>query len=186
MNKPVISSEESPAVIGHFLLPTVKLRIILAVLFSLLFIALSVSLGALSVHKFIAAFSRSEEIVSGLIYAINMAVISLATFELGLSVGKEYTQDNDDNIYTTVRSSITRFVGVVCIALVLEGLIMVIKYSQMELAGNLVYPVAIIVSASFLLIALGMFLFLTRGFELPISERKIADKDSIAPEYNRM
>ena len=123
---------------------------------------LSISLGGLSVQKFISAFSDKDGMISGLVYAINMAIISLATFELGISVGKEYTQEDSDNIYAAVRRSITRFVGVVCIALVLEGLIMVIKYSQLELAGNLGYPVAIIASASLLLIALGAFLFLTR------------------------
>ena len=42
----------------------------------------------------------------------------------------------------------------------LEGLIMIIKYSQLDLAGNLYYPVAIIVSTALLLAALGLFLWL--------------------------
>ena len=62
-----------------------------------------------------------------------------------------------------------RFIGTVCVALSLEGLkawrleglIMVIKYSQLELAGNLYYPVAIIVSTALLLSSLGLFIFLT-------------------------
>jgi len=37
----------------------------------------------------------------------------------------------------------------------------VIKYSQLDLAGNLGYPVAIIASASLLLLSLGGFLRLT-------------------------
>jgi len=89
--------------------------------------------------------------------------VSLAIFELGVGVGKEYDSEVDEqgSIYSSVRRSITRFVAVVCIALVLEGLIMVIKYSQLELAGNLSYPVAIIVAASLLLLSLGGFLKLT-------------------------
>ena len=38
---------------------------------------------------------------------------------------------------------------------------MVIKYSQLELAGNLYYPVAIIASTALLLTALGLFIYLT-------------------------
>ena len=57
-----------------------------------------------------------------------------------------------------LRRTMPRFIGTVCIALSLEALIMVIKYSQLELAGNLYYPVAIIVSTAFLLTALGLFL----------------------------
>jgi len=40
-------------------------------------------------------------------------------------------------------------------------LLMVIKYSQLDLAGNLYYPVAIISSAALLLIVLGVFLRLS-------------------------
>jgi len=50
---------------------------------------------------------------------------------------------------------------VVFVALVLESLIMVIKYSQQDLAGFLYYPVAIIASAALLLIALGVFIKLS-------------------------
>lgn len=97
-------------------------------------------------------------VVSG----INTLVISLAMYELGVGVGKEYDPDNSpDNAYQTVRRTISRFVGTVCSALVLEGLIMAIKYSQLDLAGNLVYPVALLISAAVLLIALGVFLRLT-------------------------
>ena len=45
--------------------------------------------------------------------------------------------------------------------LVLESLIMVIRYNQQALAGFLYYPVAIISSASFLLIALSVFIKLS-------------------------
>lgn len=142
--------------------PTARLRAFLAIFFSLLFMALSIAFAMVAVREFIGAMTDVKGLTSGLIASINAAVISLAAFELGLNVGKEYVQESDDDIYAAVRRSIARFVGVVCIALVLEGLIMVIKYSQLELAGNLGYPVAIIGSASLLLIALGLFLFLTR------------------------
>lgn len=142
--------------------PTARLRALLAIFFSLLFMALSLAFAALSVREFAGAFSHVNGLTSGLIASVNAAVISLAAFELGFNVGKEYVQENDEDIFAVVRRSVARFVGVVCIALVLEGLIMVIKYSQLELAGNLGYPVAIIGAASMLLIALGLFLFLTR------------------------
>jgi hypothetical protein len=142
--------------------PTARLRALLAIFFSLLFMALSLAFAALSVKEFAGAISNVNGLTSGLVASINAAVISLAAFELGFNVGKEYVQENGDDIFAAVRRSVARFVGVVCIALVLEGLIMVIKYSQLELAGNLGYPVAIIGAASLLLVALGLFLFLTR------------------------
>ena len=110
------------------------------------------------------ALNPEGEFMSAVVKSINTFVISLAMFELGAGISKEYSSaEDDENIYLNVRRTITRFVGTVCIALVLEALIMIIKYSQLELAGNLFYPVGILFGGSFLLIALGIFLWLTKG-----------------------
>tara|TARA_R110001583_G_scaffold1583_3_gene12332 strand:- start:13468 stop:13926 length:459 start_codon:yes stop_codon:yes gene_type:complete len=96
--------------------------------------------------------------------SINTGIIALAVFELALIINKEYSEpveENDKNAIDTLRGTLPRFIGTVCVALSLEGLIMVIKYSQLDLAGNLYYPVAIITSTALLLTALGLFIFLT-------------------------
>lgn len=142
---------------------------LMAQAFSFLFLTLSMSLAGMAVYHFVMAFTTEASLANGLIKTINFAVVSLAIFELGIGISKEYTSSSDeleDNIFATVRRSITRFVAVVCVALVLEGLIMVIKYSQLDLAGNLYYPVAIIASASILLLSLGGFLKLTEHVEV--------------------
>ncbi|WP_294929354.1 hypothetical protein [Sulfurimonas sp.] len=89
---------------------------------------------------------------------VNTSIIAIAVFELAIVINKEYSNDNGHNVVHMLRRTLPRFIGTVCVALSLEGLIMVIKYSQLDLAGNLYYPVAIIISAAFLLIALGVFL----------------------------
>lgn len=143
-----------------------KLKILIAIIFSTFFLILSISLAGLAVYQFISSFTggfKEEELVSGIITPLNTAIIALATFELGIGVGKEYTtpDEGNENVYSVIRRTITRFVGVVCIALVLESLIMIIKYSQLELIGNLFYPVAVLIGTSALLIALGGFIRLT-------------------------
>ncbi len=140
-----------------------NIKYLMARIFYFLFMLLSITLGGLAIYEFIHSFSSVESLANGLIKTINIAVVSLAIFELGVGIGKEYSDEEHEqgDIYSSVRRSITRFVAVVCTALVLEGLIMVIKYSQLELAGNLSYPVAIIASASLLLLSLGGFLKLT-------------------------
>ncbi|MDX5332900.1 MAG: hypothetical protein LPK58_02525 [Gammaproteobacteria bacterium] len=148
--------------------PMAVIKGLIALMFSTLFLTLSVSLGILAIVQFTQAFGSEGALISGLVKSINTAVISLATFELGIGIGKEYSIDEEGgDIFPAVRRSITRFVAVVCIALVLEGLIMVIKYSQLDMAGNLYYPVAIVVSASMLLLALGGFLRLTQAERRP-------------------
>jgi len=69
-----------------------------------------------------------------------------------------------------MRRGVGRFGSVVFVALALESLIMVIKYSQKDLAGFLYYPAAILASAALLLVALGLFVRLTA----PPAEASIA------------
>lgn len=128
-----------------------------ATLFSTLFMIISASLIGLSVVHFIEAI-QSGEFITGVIKSINDLFIALATYELAVGIFKEYREGDDANLFSSIRRTVARFVSVVVIALVLEGLIMIIKYSQLDLAGNLFYPVAVIFSASFLLIALAVFL----------------------------
>ena len=132
---------------------------------ALTFLSLALLLIGLAGFQFVTGISEGNEIVNVLIKSINTSVIALAIFELGIGIGKEYGKhtEEEDNTFMVVRRTITRFVGTVSIALVLEGLIMIIKYSQLDLAGNLYYPVGILISASVLLAGMGLFLNLTRA-----------------------
>jgi len=138
---------------------------VVGTLFSVIFHALSILLIISASYNFADyVINPQGDFMSTVIKSINTFVISLAMFELGAGISKEYSSsDEEENTYSNTRRIITRFVGTVCIALVLEALIMIIKYSQLELAGNLYYPVGILFGSSFLLIALGAFLWLTKG-----------------------
>lgn len=146
-------------------------KVSVAFLFSAIFHLIAILLIGLSVQMFIVGLYNPElDLVTLVIKSINTLVISLAMYELGIGVGKEYTaSDQGENIFQNIRRTITRFVGTVCIALVLEALIMIIKYSQLELAGNLYYPVSILIACSLLLVSLGGFLSLTRSTGLAIN-----------------
>ena len=134
-------------------------------LLALVFLSLSLFLIVLAGVQLVSGFNEEQEIINILIKSINTSIITLAIFELGLSIGKEYGKnaDEEDHTYMVIRRTIARFVGTVCIVLVLEGLIMIIKYSQLDLAGNLFYPVGILISSSVLLAGMGLFLQLTRA-----------------------
>lgn len=140
-----------------------RIKYVMAWFFSGFFLMMTTALLGLMFYQFAAGLFSAEDITKTLLRTISTAVIALATFELGVGIGREYlTHDAQENVYSNVRRTTTRFFGVVSIALVLEALIMVIKYSKLDMAGNLYYPVAIIFGASVLLVALGLFLFLTR------------------------
>lgn len=158
--EPPIPASSTPLATIRF-----RMKMAMAMLFSIIFKCVSASLVLLGIYQFFHSMAGGEsEFISVIVKSVNTFVIALAIFELGIGVGKEYTvPDEGENIYLNIRRTITRFVGTVCIALVLEALIMIIKYSQLELAGNLYYPVGILLGGSALLVALGIFLKLTRG-----------------------
>lgn len=144
---------------------SISQRACFALVFGLIFQLLSIVLVLQSFVDFYLDITiQNVEFTSAIISSINTFIIALAMFELGIGISKEYlVEEKQSSFYATIRRTITRFVGTVCIALVLEALIMIIKYSQLELAGNLWYPVGILIGGSILLIALGLFLYLTQG-----------------------
>lgn len=140
----------------------------IAKLFTILFLGLAIAILYSLFSTVIKGVINGADITQIFLTSINTGIIALAVFELALVVHKEYStheKENEGNAIAGLRRTVPRFIGTVCVALSLEGLIMVIKYSQLELAGNLYYPVAIISSTALLLTALALFIHLTKDNE---------------------
>lgn len=130
--------------------------------FAMLFLAMSVSFAIMSLVAFVDPILHGGDIMDGLVQGLHTGVVALAVYELAQIVHQEYDQEGKpQNVMSRIRRGVARFGSVVIVALVLESLIMVIKYSQKDLAGFLFYPAAIICSAALLLSALGLFARLT-------------------------
>lgn len=142
------------------------IRRVFALSFTLIFLGLAAAILISLVINVFNQLITGVDIMEIFLNSINTGVIGLAVFELALVINKEYSSskvdEQEDDAIAVLRRTMPRFIGTVCVALSLEGLIMVIKYSQLDLAGNLYYPVAIITCTSLLLSALGLFLHLTR------------------------
>lgn len=138
-------------------------RTLFAKIFTIIFLGLAVAIIISLLNTVVIGILNGTNIMSVFLSSINTGIIALAVFELALVINKEYSggEEDDEDPVASLRRTIPRFIGTVCVALSLEGLIMVIKYSQLDLAGNLYYPVAIIASTALLLSALGLFIFLT-------------------------
>ncbi|MFQ3231795.1 hypothetical protein [Reinekea sp.] len=138
-------------------------RTVFAKMFTFIFFALAAAILVSLSKTVVEGIINGKDIMQIFLSSINTGIIALAVFELALVIHHEYSShDQEEDAVVGLRRTIPRFIGTVCVALSLEGLIMVIKYSQLELAGNLYYPVAIITSTAFLLIALSVFLYLTK------------------------
>jgi hypothetical protein len=135
---------------------------------SILFFALAAAILGTTLAAAVSHVLGGEEITQVIVKIVNASVIAMAVFEVALVIGMEYGAEAGHDVVVMLRRTLPRFIGTVCVALSLEGLMMVIKYSQLDMAGNLYYPVAIVVSAALLLTALGAFLRLApRQAEAP-------------------
>lgn len=158
--------------------------------FSVMFFMFSLFLVAMMFSEIISGFFESKKMIGIFLNAINTAVVALAIFELGTVISKEYCNNEESHIVVVLRRTLPRFISIVCIALALEGLLMVIKYSQLDLAGNLYYPVAIIVATSTLIISLGVFLrftnFSVESGDLPARQGSSNNgQPSCIPDYRQ-
>lgn len=142
----------------------ILIRTVFAKMFTLIFLGLAIAIIFSLLNTIILGLLEGSNIMEVFLRSINTGIIALAVFELALVINKEYSgqEDEGEGAVASLRRTIPRFIGTVCIALSLEGLIMVIKYSQLDMAGNLYYPVAIISSTALLLTSLGLFLHFTR------------------------
>ena len=142
---------------------SVIVRTVFAKIFTVIFFGLAAAIILSLVVNAVEGIISGENIMQMFLSSINTGIIALAVFELALVIDKEYSgHEEESDAVVSLRRTIPRFIGTVCVALSLEGLIMVIKYSQLDLAGNLYYPVAIISSTALLLTSLSIFLYLTR------------------------
>lgn len=137
--------------------------------FTLVFFAMAAIVLCSSVYRAVVFFLETQDFTQFTIQIVNGGIIAMALFELATVIAAEYGRERSHDVITMMKRTLPRFIGTVAIALSLEGLMMVIKYSQLDLAGNLYYPVAIIISAAFLLIALGVFIRLADSTESPSS-----------------
>ncbi len=135
--------------------------------FALFFLSFALLYATSAVIEFVKPILSDGDLAGGLVKGLHMGVVALAVYELAQVVHQEYDMSGKPaDAIKRLRRGVTRFASVVFVALVLESLIMVIKYSQQDLAGFLYYPVAIIASASLLLIALGVFIKLSNPVQL--------------------
>jgi len=134
--------------------------------FALMFFCFSVCFAISAAIEFARPILEDGDFLEGLVRGLHTGVVALAVYELAEIVHQEYDRDGrPQNGLTRIRRGVSRFGAVVIVALCLESLIMVIKYSQQDLAGFLYYPAAIIVAASMLLMALGVFARMTAARE---------------------
>ncbi|MFC6631940.1 hypothetical protein [Microbulbifer taiwanensis] len=133
-------------------------------LFSAFFLILCAAIFISTVSTFTHFILTTEiyyidnEIPQVVINAISNLIIALAMFELYVVIRINLNTEHKISTFFALLGSAARFIIVVCVALALEGLVLVIKLVQDEKTEELLAPIAVIFCAGVLLISLGLFL----------------------------
>jgi len=166
-------------------LKNLSIHIIFTWLFSLVFLILCVAILASTIPIFAdfifspEIFNSKNEIPAAVVNAISNLIIALAMFELFIVIKINIKAEPTPENFHTLLESAPRFIIVVCVALALEGLVLVIKLIQHENTDDMLAPIAVILSSAVLLISLGIFLKLCHG-RLKIPHEGDADKEGSA------
>jgi hypothetical protein len=144
------------------------------------------TLGALSTIIFSTAMiylskSSGEASSSSLGYlftAVGLTTIAVVVLDLAVTVFREMvTSEGEKRHPFRVRQSLTRFMVMVIIAILIEGLIMLFKFSETDKLNALPYAILTFAGALMLIIGLGIYLKIT----IPVE--KLIEKDS--PEKSK-
>jgi len=140
------------------------------------------TLGALSTIVFSVAiiyFGKSSGVsladkLGYLFTAIGLTTIAVVVLDLAVTVYREMvTSEGEKRHPFRVRGSLTRFMMMVIIAVLIEGLIMLFKFSETDRLHALPYVILIFAGALLLIIGLGIYLKLT----IPVE--KMLEKDEL-------
>ena len=152
-------------------------------LISALFVACAAMLIAFALYdlwKLVTSADGSAGRVHGVLNAIALLTIAVATLELGQTILEEEVQREAQMAAPTrVRRFLSRFMVVLVVALSIETLVAVFEFTRTDPA-QLPYAAAIGVSAAALLAAWGVFVHLNRSAEElePEAMRKAKEEDA--------
>jgi len=119
---------------------------------------LAVGLVAFGLTDLVTTINRSwDESGDALLTAIGYVVIALAVFD----VAKYFIEEEVSprvGILTAAeqRRVITKFISTIVIAVFIEGLVIVIKVSKLDV-DKMLYPTALLATAALIVIALGVY-----------------------------
>jgi hypothetical protein len=136
------------------------LRILSQLMFGFASLALMVMAAGLILHgcwQLLYAFLHGASVGDPLLSAVGYIVIAIAVFDVAkFLVEEEVISGAERGIASQARKSLTKFVSTISIALFLEGLVTVFRVSSGDVA-LMVYPTFLLLTATLLIIGLGVY-----------------------------
>src|SRR6185437_7725141 len=134
---------------------------------SLLLMAMSLALvvfGCIEVLT-VGAWRDASDALLG---AIGYLVISMAVFDVAkYFIEEEVIRGREMRSAAEARRSLTKFISTIAIAVFIEGLLIVFRTSHHEIS-EMMYPIALLVTAILIVIGLGFFQYMSAQAELVV------------------
>jgi hypothetical protein len=132
-----------------------------------------------------------EDFGQGVLRGVGFIVVAVAVFEVAkYLVEEEVMRNREMHSAAEARRSLTKFVSTISIAVFLEGLVTVFRVSQ-ESVSLLLYPAAIMVTGTILILGLGLYQRMSVTVEREVEqkdkrvEREVEQKDKRATAKDR-
>lgn len=141
---------------------------------SLVLMAFAAALVATGPVSFVQGMLRGEPFVIAMVNSLGYLILSLAVFDVARYVyDEEVRRGREMRKASETRRSITKFITVIIIAVLMDALVALSKAGQSELS-QLVYPVVLILGGVALLVGLGVF----QRLSATVEEKVGADDDA--------
>jgi hypothetical protein len=153
-----------------------RLGAVFYTLASLVLMAFAVILVATGPVALISALLNGEPFVTAMVNSLGYLILSLAVFDVARYVyDEEVRRGREMRKASETRRSITKFITVIIIAVLMDALVALSKAGQGEL-NQLVFPVVLIMGGVALLLGLGIFQRLSATVEEKVGAADDADE----------
>ncbi len=136
------------------------MKLISKAMFSLASLALMIMAAGLILHgcwQLASALLHGAAVADPLLSAVGYIVIAIAVFDVAkFLVEEEVLSGAERGVASEARKSLTKFVSTISIALFLEGLVTVFRVST-ENVAHMIYPTFLLLTATLLIIGLGVY-----------------------------
>jgi hypothetical protein len=145
-------------------------------LVSLVLMVFAVILVATGPVSLIHALVTGQAFVTAMVNSLSYLILSIAVFDVARYVfDEEVRRGREMRKAAETRRSITKFITVIIIAVLMDALVALSKAGQGELS-QLVYPVVLIGGGVALLLSLGIFQRLSASVEEKVGDADDADE----------
>jgi hypothetical protein len=144
----------------------------------MIFAAILVATGPIAL---VSALLKGEPFVEGIVNSLGYLILSIAVFDVAKYVyDEEVRRGREMRKAAETRRSITKFLTLIIIAVLMDALVALSKAGQGEL-NQLIYPVILILGGVALLLSLGIFQRLSATVEEKVGAADDADEAEGAP-----